>query len=71
MEMRDLRDRMVKKPGMLDHSGVDDAVLSMMSVNSKTWYYHVLWIQNLIFFKESCMGSKELELIWSLLKHCL
>ena len=42
METRSIRDRLVKKPGMLDHTGVEDSMLSMMSVNSKTYYYQVL-----------------------------
>ena len=42
METRNIRDRLVKKPGMLDHTGVEDCALSMISVNSKTYYYQVL-----------------------------
>ena len=43
METNNLRDCLVKKPGMLDHTGVADSLLSMTSVNSKTYYYQVLF----------------------------
>ena len=46
MEARNIRDRLVKKPGMLDHTGVADSMLSMMSVNSKTYYYQVLLVSH-------------------------
>ena len=42
METRHIRDRLVKKPGTLDHTGVEDSMLSMMSVNGKTYHYRVL-----------------------------
>ena len=41
-EARHIRYRLVKKPGMLDHTGVEGSMLSMMSVNFKTHYYQVL-----------------------------
>ena len=41
MEARNIRDRLVKKPGMLDHTGVEDSMLRIMSVNCKTYYYQV------------------------------
>ena len=40
METSSIRDRLVKEPGMLDHTGVEDSMLCMMSVNCKTYYYH-------------------------------
>ena len=33
METKNIRDRLVKKPGMLGHTGVEDSMLLMMSVN--------------------------------------
>ena len=42
MEARHIRYRLVKMPGMLDHTGVEGSMLSMMSVNFKTHYYQVL-----------------------------
>ena len=56
MEARNIRDRMVKKPGMLDHTGVADSMLSMMSVNSKTYYYHVLLISKLDLLHKNLQG---------------
>ena len=44
METKNIRDRLVKKPGMLDHTGVEDSMLCMMSVNCKTYYYQVLLV---------------------------
>ena len=42
MEARNIRDRLVKKPGMLDHTGVEDSMLCMMSMKCNTYYYQVL-----------------------------
>ena len=42
METRSIRDRLVKRPGTLDQTGVEDSMLCMMSVNCKTYYYLVL-----------------------------
>jgi len=42
MEARNIRDRLVKKQGMLDHTGVEDSTLRVMSMKCKTYYYQVL-----------------------------
>ena len=49
MEAKNIRDRMVNNPGMLDHTGVADTVLSIMSLNSKTYYYEVFLASTLDF----------------------
>ena len=56
METKNIRDCMVKRPGMLDHTGVADSMLSMMSLNSKTNYYHVLWISKLDLLHKNLQG---------------
>ena len=57
METRNIRDRLVKKPGTLDRTGVEDSTLCMMSVNSKTYYDQVLLDWNSDFFEQNLAGS--------------
>ena len=49
MEHDNFADALIKSPGILDHTTFDDAVMSMMSTKSKTFYYHVLMSQVINF----------------------